>query len=103
MYNVDGFNERTNYIKNANDKRILNTNSKLGINVNHDNSFAQMKVNENKPDIKTVNRDESEYIEEPHGDKENFVLQNYNLNHVNAQNKPNPLNDALNRNRFKKF
>lgn len=103
MYNIDGFNERTTYIKNANGKRRLSTNAMLGKNVIHDSSFAQMKVNENKPDVETVNKDYQEYIEDPRGNKDNFVLRNYNLNHINPQNKPNPVKDALNRNRFKKF
>ena len=97
MYNIDGFNERTTYIKNANGKRRLNTNAMLGKNVIHDSSFAQMKVNENKPDVETVNKDYQEYIEDPRGNKDNFVLRNYNLNHINPQNKPNPVKDNVNK------
>lgn len=44
----DGFNERKSYINNNND---LN---RMDKNVNFDNSLSQMRVEENKPDINTV-------------------------------------------------
>lgn len=44
-YNTDGFNERNNYIHNELDK-----NKKIK---SYDNSFVKMRINENKPDIKT--------------------------------------------------
>ena len=93
MYNEDGFNKRTNYIQNSNNERIKHFTSA-------DNSFAQMKVQENKPDVKTYNVSNSEYIEEPNGNRENFVLRNYNLNHVNQKANPN---STLLRNKFRKF
>lgn len=98
-YSTDGFNERTNYIHNSNDMNILKEKGSS----NFDNSFAQMKVEENKPDVKTVNIDHSEYIEEARGSKDNFVLRNNNMRNANA--KPtmnNPVSNALNRNMFKR-
>lgn len=44
----DGFNERKSYINNNND---LN---RMDKNVTFDNSLSQMRIEENKPDIKTV-------------------------------------------------
>lgn len=97
MYNIDGFNERTNYIHNSNDMRKLNKN-KI-----YDSSFAKMKIKENSPNIKTSEKEGSNYIELPKGDKDNFVIRNYNINHFNNSNKncSNRVIDALNRNRFK--
>ena len=44
----DGFNERRSYINNNNDLNRMDN------NVTFDNSLSQMRVAENKPDIKTV-------------------------------------------------
>lgn len=44
----DGFNERKSYVNNNNDLNIMDK------NVTFDNSLSQMRVEENKPDIKTV-------------------------------------------------
>lgn len=97
-FNTDGFNERTNYIYNSNDKRKLNNMSH-----NYDNSLVNMRINENKPDIYTVNHDKEIKEEEARGLKENFVLRNNNMNIVNTKPKAdNPVANALNRNMFKR-
>ncbi len=51
-YNTDGFNERSNYIHNELDK-----NKKFN---NFDSSFAKMRINENKPDIKISNTEKND-------------------------------------------
>lgn len=95
-YNTDGFNDRMIYIYNSNDKN----NAKVG---NFDSSFAEMRVNENKPDIQTANSDKTFIKEEAKGDKENFVLRNFNINHANAKvNKNNPVSNAMMKNMFRK-
>lgn len=99
-FNTDGFNERSNYIHNSNDMNRLN---KMGSS-NIDSSFAQMKINENKPDIETVNTDTVIFKEEVRGAKENFVLRNRNIMNANMkQSSNNPVSNAMNRNMFKKF
>ena len=79
MYN-DGFNERTNYIHNSIDRNRIN---KMGPS-NVDSSFAQMNVNSHKNDVETVDTDKAQVIEEPRGNKENFIIRNKNI--MNAQN-----------------
>ena len=74
-FNTDGFNNRSNYIHNSNDRNRIN---KIGPS-NIDNSFAKMKIDENKPDIKTVNTDKAILKEEVRGTKENFILRNHNM------------------------
>ena len=99
-FNTDGFNDRTIYIHNSNDRNRLN---KMGIG-NFDNSIARMKVEENRPDVKTVNLDKRIMKEEPRGNKDNFVIRNKNMMNANSRvNQNNPVANALNRNRFKKF
>jgi len=99
-YNTDGFNERRIYINNANDKNKLN---KMGPS-NIDNSFAKMKVAENKPDIDTVNNDKVIVPEEVRGNRENFLLRNNNMINANRNiTQNNPVRDAMNKNMFKKF
>lgn len=98
-YNTDGFNERQNFIHNSNDANRL---KKSGPS-NFDNSFAQMKVQENKPDIQTVDTDVNIECEEVRGSRENFLLRNNNMR--NANSKPamnNPVSMAMNRNMFKR-
>lgn len=53
-YNTDGFNERTNFIHNSNDLNKSKVNPKR-----FDTSFAEMKVRENKSDVKTYNSDKN--------------------------------------------
>ena len=99
-YNTDGFNNRSVYINNANDANRLSKNGPI----NSDSSVVQMRINENKPDIKTVNTDKIILKEEVRGSRENFILRNNNMNNVNRPiNSNNPVSNALNRNRFKKF
>ena len=50
-YNADGFNNRMVYINNANDAKRIKDNNFI------DNSVVQMKLNENKPNVQTVNND----------------------------------------------
>lgn len=92
MFNIDGFNERSNYIHNSNDLRNIKNHKA------YDNSFAQMKIRENSPDIKTTEKEVTNYFQSPSGDKENFVIRNYNINHINQNSKP-----INNNNRFKKI
>lgn len=99
-FNTDGFNDRSNYIHNSNDMNRLNQAGPSNI----DSSFAKMKINENKPDVQTVNTDTAIFKEEVRGARENFVLRNHNM--MNANSKPtssNPVSNAMNRNMFKKF
>jgi len=99
-FNTDGFNERSIYIHNSNDRNRL---SQTGPS-NMDSSFAQMKINENKPDVETENTDTLIFKEEVRGARENFILRNHNM--MNANSKPtsnNPVSNAMNRNMFKKF
>jgi len=99
-YNTDGFNNRMNYIHNSNDMNRL---KKMGPS-NIDNSFARMKVEENKPQVETVNTDKSILTEEIRGNKENFVIRNNNIRNVNARINPNnPVSNVMNKNMFKKF
>ena len=74
-FNTDGFNERTNYISNAND---INRLKKMGTN-NIDNSVVKMRIEENKPDIKTATFDKKIQTEETRGSKDKFMLRNYNI------------------------
>jgi len=99
-YNTDGFNDRSVYIHNSNDMNRL---SKTGPS-NIDSSVVQMRVNENKPDIKTVETDQTILTEEARGNKDNFVLRNNNMMNANTRvNSNNPVNNAMNRNKFKMF
>ncbi len=99
-YNTDGFNNRHIYINNANDARRLKQNGPI----NSDSSVAQMRINENKPDIKTVNTDKTILKEDVRGNRENFVLRNNNMMNANRKVNPNnPVSNAMNRNMFKKF
>ena len=99
-YNTDGFNDRSVYIHNSNDKSRIAKNGPSNI----DSSVVQMRMDENKPDVKTVQTEQSIYIQETKGDKENFVLRNYNMRNSNPKIKPNnPVNNAMNRNFFNKF
>ena len=94
MYNSDGFNERTIYIKNSVDKR---TNLKKV-----DSSFVKMRVEENKPDVKTVEHNNIVNPEEARGSKDNFVVRNYKINSVNREPESNSVSEAINRARLKK-
>ena len=99
-FNTDGFNDRTNFIHNSNDKNRLR---KMGPS-NIDSSFAQMKVSENRPDVTTVNTDKQILTEEARGQRENFILRNNNMMKANTRVNPNnPVNNAMNRNMFKNF
>ena len=100
-FNTDGFNERSNYIHNANDRNKLN---KIGPS-NSDSSVAKMLIAENKPNIQTVNTDKTTIkVDEVKGKKENFVIRNYNMMNVNKMNnKNNPVANALNKNNFNRF
>ena len=51
-YNTDGFNERSNFIHNSNDLNKSRMHPKKV-----DTSISQMKVTENKSDVKTYNED----------------------------------------------
>ena len=90
-YNTDGFNERTVYIHNSNDKNRLNDDAI------HDSSFAKMKIDENKPDMQTANS-EKIYKEDVKISTNNHnVLKNFNILNPN-RNINNRVNDALNKN-----
>ncbi len=95
-YSTDGFNERSIYIHNSNDRNKLN-------NVTFDNSFAKMRTEERRNEIQTTNNDASIVIEETRGNKDNFVVRNSIMNNSNVKVNPNnPIQNALNRNMFKK-
>ena len=97
-FNTDGFNERTNFINNANDRHRLNS---MGPS-NSDSSVAKMKIMENKPDIQTVNTDKTVLKEEAKGNRENFLLRNNSMMNINRKVNPNnPVRNALNK--FNKF
>ena len=98
-YNTDGFNERTNYVHNSNDRNRLN---REGPN-NIDSSFAQMRVDERRNLVTTTDQDKVIVTEEVRGNKDNFLIRNNNMRQANV--KPtmnNPVRDAMNRNMFKK-
>lgn len=98
-YNTDGFNDRTIYIHNSNDKNRLS-----GISSSSDNSLAKMRMEENRPNIETVNQDKTIVYEEARGSRDNFILRNNNMANVNSRVNPNnPVANAMNRNMFKKF
>ena len=97
-FNTDGFNERTNFINNANDRNRL----KKMWPSNSDSSVAKMRISENKPNIETVNTNKIILKEEVKGNKENFLLRNNSMMNVNRKVNPNnPVRDALNK--IKKF
>ena len=97
-YNTDGFNERSIYIKNANDMNKLKQN-----NPTFDNSFAKMKTEERRNEVETTKNDATIVNEETRGTKDNFVVRTANMNNSNANVNPNnPIQNALNRNMFKK-
>jgi len=99
-YNTDGFNERNIYIHNSNDKSRINNNINSR---NNDSSIVQMRINENKPEVKTVNLDKTINLEETRGNRENFVVRNSRLLNSNVRVNPNnPVARALNNNLFKK-
>lgn len=97
-FNNDGFNERTNYIHNCND---LNRLKKKGT-FNFDNSFVQMKIEENKPNIKTANNYKVFVNEKVIKNEENFKFIVPNIRTYMTNNNDNSVSRALNRNMFKK-
>ena len=97
-FNTDGFNERSFYIHQSNDLNKLNQQEPSNI----DNSFAQMKSEENRDIVTTTNQDEVMLPEEARGNRENFVLRTKAINTANVKTSPNnPLNKAMQRNMFK--
>ena len=58
-YNTDGFNERSNFIHNSNDMNKLQKNGPS----NFDNSFAQMRMEERRNLVETVNNNKAELVE----------------------------------------
>ena len=99
-YNTDGFNDRSIYINNANDRSRIEKNGPSNI----DSSVVQMKIDENKPEVNTYEEKKSTYIEETRGEKDNFVLRNYNMRNANRSvPSNNPSMNAMNRNMFRKF
>lgn len=98
-FNTDGFNERTNYIHNANDMNKLKQNG----TTNFDNSFAKMKVEENKSDVETTKSEVIFTKEEARGNQDNFIIRNNNMRNANIKpSANNPVSNAMNRNMFKK-
>jgi len=98
-FNTDGFNERSNYIHNANDMNRL----KQSGPVNFDNSLVKMKVEENKSDIQTTKSEVIFTKEEVRGNQDNFIIRTNNMRNANrgpAAN--NPVSNAMNRNMLKK-
>ncbi len=98
-YSTDGFNERTNYIKNSNDINRLKENE-----CTFDNSFAKMRTDERKNMVETTDNTNVDNVEETRGNKDNFIVRNNNMMNANSKvNYNNPVQNALNRNMFKKF
>lgn len=98
-FNIDGFNERTNYIRNSNNMSKLRKNGPS----NFDNSFAKMRIEERRNLVETTNHDKVEVLKEVRGNKDNFLLRNNNMRQANS--KPtmnNPVSNALNKNMFKR-
>lgn len=99
-FNTDGFNDRSIYIHNSNDRNRLAKNGPSNI----DNSFAQMRVEERKNMVETTNDDVKFFKEEVKGNRENFILMNNNMRNINTRgNQNNPLRNVMDRNRFKRF
>lgn len=99
-FNTDGFNERTNFIHNSNDKSRLN---KMSSN-KQDSSFVKMKISKNQTNLEIVNKDIQISKHEISGTRESFVLRNNNMRNANTkQSSNNPISNAINRNMFKKF
>ena len=97
-FNTDGFNERMNYINNSNGLNRIKNNTN-----NFDNSFAKMRTDERRDLVTTTSQDQILVTEEVRGNKDNFLIRNNNMNRVNTKpNMNNPVNDALNRNMFKR-
>lgn len=97
-YNTDGFNERSVYIHNSNDMNKLKNNS-----TNFDNSFAKMRSEERKNEVETTNDDSVDINKEVRGNKDSFIVRNKNMMNANCNVNPNnPVQNALNRNMFKK-
>ena len=95
-FNTDGFNERSNYIHNQNDANRL----KMGKSYHYDNSLARMRIAENKPDIKTVNRT-TNITSQTGIDKSNFLLRTSNIRNVEGPRKLNSsIQNTLNKNKF---
>ena len=95
-FNVDGFNERTNYIHNSNGLNKLRKNGPS----NFDNSFAKMRTDERRNLVSTTNQDKIFINEETRGNKDNFLLRNNNMNRVNS--KSTTTSNLSNRNMFKR-
>ena len=94
-FNIDGFNERTTYIRNSNNIRQKHN--------NFDNSFAKMRSEERRNLVQTTNTDNVQIPEEMRGNRENFIVRNNAINNVNRKPIPgNPVMNAMNRNMFKK-
>lgn len=98
-FNTDGFNERTNYIHNSNDKNRLGKNSANSF----DNSFAQMRVDERKTIVETTNQDKIFIEKDVRGNKDKFLLRNNSMRQVNLKKSTdNPVSRALDKNMFKR-
>ncbi len=93
----NGFNERTNYIHNGNDKNKSFQ--------PFDNSFAQMRTEEHKTDVQTSQGDKKNRehpIEEVRGTRDKFIIRNNNMNMANkAPSMNDPVFRALRNNSFK--
>ena len=93
-FNIDGFNERNNYIRNSNNVRQQPH--------HFDNSFAKMRSEERRNMVETTNNEQTIYVNQTQGKRDNFIVKNMALNNFNHQDTNNPVRDALNRNMFKK-
>ena len=99
-YNIDGFNERTNYIQNANDASKLAKNGPS----NFDNSFAKMRSEERRNLVETVNNDQVIAQEDVRGNKDKFVVRNSAINNANHKPVPNnPVSQDMSINMFNQF
>ncbi len=99
-YNIDGYNERNNFIRNSND---MNNLRKSGPS-NFDNSFAKMRSEERRNLVQTTDSNTNAMrVEETRGNIDNFVVRNSHMNNLNRPlNQNNPVQRAMNNNMFKK-
>lgn len=98
-FKIDGFNERFNYIQNANGLNKLKKNGPSNV----DSSFAKMKSEERKNIVETVNHDMTNYQNQTIGNRDNFVVRNNAISNANKKPMPNnPIMQAMNKNMFKK-
>ncbi len=92
-FSTDGFNERNIYIHNSNDRNNMKNRS-------FDNSFAKMRVEENRPNVKTSSNSR-DIFGNIRSDNSNFDLKTNNAKIVRTSLN-NCSKNIFNKNLFKK-